>query len=581
MSMCPWCGKFGDQKAPHHSLDDGWCKRCVREYKDWPRGDKHASGCMVGCSDQETGKLKLLFGQERNGSYSHFHGNADPGDRDSFMAALREAAEELSYCLGFPRDLITKFEVKHLKGCAWFINIGVKSRAEREAIVKKHDDHRNKGHFVRELHWCEREMRKVKWIDAVEFKNEVLGQNHGEVWVTQFNGNLRGWLASGWIHSVVKCHGFKRFLENSQAAEPTTKPMTEPISFEESEMQFVDAILKQAKMKGEKPDVWEGILTELKRYRRGLVNERGEHTWTLLHHAAKHGLLEVARRLVVEFSADPCAKENRGGKRAEEVAQEHGHDAVATLLHEFRLKAESMEELLQAAKSNGSDPLTWDSVFADLPYGFADVRNDHTFTLLHHAAECGQVEAVKRLVAEFKADPHLKTTSKGGKQARTARELAAKKGHQEVVDVLSELTKLREEDHKPMLEAILIKAKHEGRRTATWDDILAQLQLLPRGLVDERNEHTFTLLHHAAECGNLEAVNRLVHEFGADPQVKTKKGALIARELAAQEGHHKVMDALSELTTKRGRGALQIGMSPHADGAKKQRLDAPAKDAEG
>jgi len=192
--------------------------------------------------------------------------------------------------------------------------------------------------------------------------------------------------------------------------------------------------------------------------------------------------------------------------------------------------------------------------------------------LLHHAAECGQVAAVKKLVAEFKADPHLKTLPKGAKQARTAMELAAQKGHQKVVDALSELSKIKEEDHKPMLEAILVKAKCEGRCTASWNDILAQLQLLPRHLVDERNEHTFTLLHHAAECGNLEAVNRLVHEFGADPQIRTKKGALTARELAAQQRHQKVVDALSMLTTKRGREAPQSDASLHANGAKKQRL---------
>merc|ERR1719277_814940 len=115
------------------------------------------------------------------------------------------------------------------------------------------------------------------------------------------------------------------------------------MTLEGSDLQFVDAILKQVKYKGDQQQIWEDIFAALQFHRRGVVNERGDHTWTLLHHAARCGQLWAAEQLVLEFNADLRARTLKEGRTAEQVALEHGHREVAAVLRELALKAEGME----------------------------------------------------------------------------------------------------------------------------------------------------------------------------------------------------------------------------------------------
>jgi len=91
-----------------------------------------------------------------------------------------------------------------------------------------------------------------------------------------------------------------------------------------------------------------------------------------------------------------------------------------------RKSASGMEELLRLAKKR-----RWDRILTQLPTEGVDERNGHSYTLLHHAAEQGQVKAVEALI-KLNADPNLTVRGK----SITAKDLARIGGRTDVLTLL-------------------------------------------------------------------------------------------------------------------------------------------------
>merc|ERR1719464_954638 len=123
-------------------------------------------------------------------------------------------------------------------------------------------------------------------------------------------------------------------------------------------------------------ETWNAILAQLPS---GSIDERGGHTFTLLHHAAEQGRTEAVK-LLIDSKADPHLKVKGKNLTARDLAEQKGHDDVVRMLDG---RGGDMDELLELAKHPGKNGReTWNVILAKLPSGSIDERGGHTFTLL-------------------------------------------------------------------------------------------------------------------------------------------------------------------------------------------------------
>ena len=178
-TMCAWCLEqiipADQQPGPHPELHgQTWCTRCVHEYHSMPKSGKCPAGVIFACIEAETGRRLLLFGLERNQQWCHFQGNADKADRNLWMVACREGAEESCYALGSAREMyVNYFAVKGKvfepgRWGAFIVDLGRLTTTEREAVVARHKSNLA-GAFGRAPTKCESEMIVMAWCDATAF----------------------------------------------------------------------------------------------------------------------------------------------------------------------------------------------------------------------------------------------------------------------------------------------------------------------------------------------------------------------------------------------------------------------------
>ena len=190
----------------------------------------------------------------------------------------------------------------------------------------------------------------------------------------------------------------------------------------------------------------------------------------------------------------------------------------------------------------------------DDPYGFANEHEMTGTTLLHHAADQGQVDCIEELVSQFKMDLEVRDVGPG-EVGSTPLHRAAKAGKAAAVQKL--LIKGADPDARTKKENLT--ALHLAAET----DPASVRSLLAGGAqVDLKDEKGQTPLHRAAAAGLSDSAGALMVR-GADVDVKDADGNTPAH-LAAQKGSDGVLTALTkalanfDIANKQGKKPLHI-----------------------
>ena len=271
------------------------------------------------------------------------------------------------------------------------------------------------------------------------------------------------------------------------------------------------------------------------------VDFRGKDGDTALHYMCRKGNLKMARMLIAEFKADMMIQ-NKDGATPLMLAIERGCDNVAhallkdyqcpvdvrdkdgnTVLHyacEYNA-TQSMKTLIQKYKvALGGDEYVpmcvvaaavsgdvgkvkelLDNSNCDINSSFRFGQDRNTWTPLQWACDKGNLDMVRMLIAEFKADMTIQN-----KDGDTALMLAIECGHKNVAYAL-----------------------------------LKDYQCP----VDVRGKDGNTALHCMCRKGNLKMARMLIAEFNADMMIQNKDGASPLM-LAIEHGYDDVAHALLE-----------------------------------
>jgi hypothetical protein len=144
----------------------------------------------------------------------------------------------------------------------------------------------------------------------------------------------------------------------------------------------------------------------------GAVNLRPEYrVFGVIHQAAYHGDVAVLRRLVEEFRADACLL-TRDKKTAVQVALDSAKLEAVKYLRSLSPPTGSpgagTEEAQAHAVIDAAKDGKWEMVFRLLgegPPGLVNIRPAvRKFSVLHQAAFHGDIEVLRRLIEDFKAD---------------------------------------------------------------------------------------------------------------------------------------------------------------------------------
>lgn len=222
------------------------------------------------------------------------------------------------------------------------------------------------------------------------------------------------------------------------------------------------------------------------------LDAKGEHLWTTLHWAADSNQLDTVKYLV-EKGADFNAK-GKNSKTPYDFASEKNHSEVAEFLRPLRNRT-----ALHHAAENGR----LDVVKRLIKKG-VDIKDSQNRTPLHYAAESGHLDVVKYLVGNG-ADVYAKDSHENGNNPR---HLATIQGKSNVVEYLRDT----ETDINDFINAAT---------SSSSDDVKRLINTVPN--IDVRNEHGNTALHLAAIHDRLDTVKYLV-EKGANIEAKDSNG---------------------------------------------------------
>ena len=289
---------------------------------------------------------------------------------------------------------------------------------------------------------------------------------------------------------------------------------------------------------------------------------------TALHLAAQNGQLHVVKCLINEKQCDPMCRDNCGH----------------TIFYLPTIKGDLLQITPCLIDECGMDPkLCWEEIMCVsftfvvknglmriLRYFIKEKDcnpiyvNKHGRTILHEATFHGQLNAVQFLIDECGVDPKLCLDDRGC----TALHLAAQNGQLHVVKCL-----INEKQCDPMCrdqdgETVLHKAASEGQlqvlqflidkcgvdpdscrddRGLTLLYYAAQIKALNvlRYLVKQKHCEIMcgdkTVLHEAAECGNLQVVQCLIDDCGVDPMSCWDDNGQTPLHAAAIEGQQSIV----------------------------------------
>lgn len=192
---------------------------------------------------------------------------------------------------------------------------------------------------------------------------------------------------------------------------------------------------------------------------------------------------------------------------------------------------EKLHRLLDYAKFR-----CWDELLPQLEMCSATELNFRPplrqYGIIHHVAETGSIDFMKRIVHR---NADVLATTKGGANAL---HIAKKHGRDDMVEFLESLISGADTAVRKDMEHKVLTAAKEG----TWDVVFAKLDFCP-DLVNARPaERVYAIIHHAACVGDEALLQRLVENYNADVQLRTKpteeyKNGQTALQIALEHHH--------------------------------------------
>mmetsp|Transcript_25681 Transcript_25681/g.45246 ORF Transcript_25681/g.45246 Transcript_25681/m.45246 type:complete len:567 (+) Transcript_25681:611-2311(+) len=207
------------------------------------------------------------------------------------------------------------------------------------------------------------------------------------------------------------------------------------------------------------------------------------------------------------------------------------------------------------------------------------------YAAIHQACYHGDVEVVRKLVQDWKADALLKT-----KDSETPEEIARKQGHDEVASYLQDLyAKSKEDDEededeqpvkmvrggacKIVPEVLMQKANKaiEHAKWQQWDEMFKIFELYP-GCQNMRPEfRRFAAIHQAAYAGDVEILKKMV-ACGANPGLLTRDKET-SLQIAEAQGNTEAVAFLESLEVSAETAALTQEAHKVIDAAKEGNWD--------
>eukprot|EP00931_Biecheleriopsis_adriatica_P115098 TRINITY_DN90935_c0_g1_i1.p1 TRINITY_DN90935_c0_g1~~TRINITY_DN90935_c0_g1_i1.p1 ORF type:complete len:783 (+),score=232.79 TRINITY_DN90935_c0_g1_i1:85-2433(+) len=311
---------------------------------------------------------------------------------------------------------------------------------------------------------------------------------------------------------------------------------------------------------------WDSMWAILGRHP-GYVNMRPPlRRYAAIHQAAYHGDVDVLRRLVEEFKADPSLK-NKDDEVPADVAEENENTEAVEYLQQACDEAEESDceeppaKLARGGGGRGGDSAAdeavllekaneaiehakwqkWDAMFKIIEAcpGCQNIRPEYRrYGAIHQVAYAGDAEVLRRMV-ESGANPGLLTRDK-----ETPLQVAQGEGNDEAAKYLSTLEVSKDGGALIQQAHEVIDAAKEGKWERTFELLAASDH--PEQLVNLRPAvRQYGVLHQAAFHGDIEVLRRLLEDFKANVKLLTKDGktALEIAEESKQESAAKYLEA--------------------------------------
>ncbi|TNF69350.1 MAG: hypothetical protein EP298_04215 [Gammaproteobacteria bacterium] len=272
------------------------------------------------------------------------------------------------------------------------------------------------------------------------------------------------------------------------------------------------------------------------------INARDRYDNTALFYAVLNGHLSIVEQLLWR-GAEVNTINQDGDTPLHEASEESEYIIIEALLKY------GADISIKNADGHTADQLT----------DYFDIRQDEINSELLIAAESGQTDKVKYLIAN-KADVDAEDN-----YAQTALHWACYNGHLEVVKILlacgadvnsvdiNNNTPLHcavINDHKEIVKLLL--ANNAMINIANDDEKIPRSIAIEEGfdeiagLITNRQDELNRALSEASKNGDFNMVSRLLRYEGADPFLKVE--GLIAREYAEKSGHGKVVELINNYT---------------------------------
>jgi len=304
---------------------------------------------------------------------------------------------------------------------------------------------------------------------------------------------------------------------------------------------------------------WDQAFAILRR-RPGYIDMRPEHRFfATIHQAAIQGNMEVLRRLVDEYGANPSLPA-KNGRTPEYVAAKENHIEAAEYLRSACAKffpstpsspssppkirrsgkkseyvskkdVQDANTIIEKAKWGKFDEML--ELLTATPKAINIRPHFRRFAAIHQVAYAGEADVLRRIVEEFKADPQLPT-----KDGKTPLEVATGRSKTEASEYLASLEPAGEEARVQDAHAIIDAAKRNQ------PSLLFELLDKAPDLVNVRPEvRVYGALHQIAYHGDVAVLQRLISDYRADVNQLTGDGKT-ALQIAEDHGQEAAVEYL-------------------------------------
>eukprot|EP00933_Yihiella_yeosuensis_P007116 TRINITY_DN112025_c0_g1_i1.p1 TRINITY_DN112025_c0_g1~~TRINITY_DN112025_c0_g1_i1.p1 ORF type:complete len:575 (-),score=150.92 TRINITY_DN112025_c0_g1_i1:135-1859(-) len=277
---------------------------------------------------------------------------------------------------------------------------------------------------------------------------------------------------------------------------------------------------------------------------------------------------------VLDTSSPPSKKAKTSGPRSKAAPPTSSPSTSSTSSTSLGAKTPSPSKSLSEAAIQAAHKLIdlardglWDDLYKQMDSqreNLVNIRPEvRQYSVLQQAAFLGHLEAVTKLLKDYKADPKLLS-----KDGQTAEEIAREEGYEEVGELLekashgSDIEELTPEkvarmekdktDTKPRPVPTLADDSPKWQiahklidlaRDASWSKLYSELDKHPELVNVRPSVREYGVLQQAVYHGEQKAVDKLIDEYGADLQLESKYGEKVL-SIATGQSHEDLVKSL-------------------------------------